>query len=101
MLGISLQTTINRMNGQCISNLISIPGPPGWPGSGTGLGNSEQARLMIRRYFSEFVAKCGQIAPVGRGEPFYVWNNRGNADRLIEEHARAIRNQMPEVHISP
>lgn len=70
-----LKATVNP---SCVSNVITVAGPPGW-------GNPEsndlgRARAIVESYFPEFVQKCSQTADGAmrtrlHGQPTYVFND--------------------------
>ena len=92
-----LDTVINRMNGTCYSNLVSIPGPPGWPV--LDHTNDRAAAELVQAYIPGFEAQCSQAGPVRSSS--YIWNARSSEGRPAEELARQMRNQMFQVQVSP
>jgi hypothetical protein len=92
-----LDTVINRMNGTCYSNLVSIPGPPGWPV--LDHTNDRAAAELVQAYIPGFEAQCSQAGPVRSSS--YIWNARSSEGRPGEELARQMRNQMFQVQVSP
>ncbi len=99
LMEVSVDTIINRMNGTCYSNLVTIPGPPGWPVFDHT--NDRKAAALVDAYKAGFLAQCGQAGPVRSGNFSYIWNARGSESRLAEEYARQQRNKMFQVQVSP
>lgn len=99
LLQVSVDAIINRMNGTCYSNLVTIPGPPGWPV--LDHTNDRKAAALVDAYKAGFLAQCGQAGPVRSGNFSYIWNARGSESRLADEFARQQRNQMFQVQVSP
>jgi hypothetical protein len=93
----TVDAIINGMNGNCYSNLVSIPGPPGWPL--LDHTNDHAAAEMVEAHMSGFKAQCSQAGPVDSTS--YVWNARGSEGRPAEEFARHQRNRMFKVQVSP
>jgi hypothetical protein len=98
MLLLSLDQIINNMNGSCYSNLVTIPGPPGWPV--LDHTNDQEAAELVAAYIPAFEAKCRQAGSF-RGSATYLWNARGVGNRLSDEFARQRRNKMFEVQVAP
>lgn len=97
VLLVSVDAIINRMNGTCYSNLITIQGPAGWPV--LDHTNDRKAAEMVAAYIPGFEAQCSQAGKTRTTS--YVWNARGSETRPSEEHSRQKRNQMFEVQVSP
>lgn len=74
---IPLRTVINRNNASCYSNIVSIPGPAGWPNPSTQQGGTNPARALVDAYIADFMAKCSAIAPLASSQPNFHWNLQG------------------------
>lgn len=62
---------------KCVSNIVSVPGPAGWP-----IGpNADQARALIEPYKQRFAAACGSGAD-GQGTQSisYQWNRESDGE---------------------
>lgn len=99
LMQVSVDAIINRLNGTCYSNLVTIPGPPGWPV--LDHTNDRKAAAMVDAYKAGFLAQCAQAGPVRSGNFSYVWNARGSESRPAEESARQQKNRMFQVQVSP
>lgn len=62
---------------KCVSSIVSIPGPAGWP---TG-PNADQARALIEPYKQAFATACGSGAD-GQGTQSisYQWNRESDGE---------------------
>lgn len=78
ILQIGLKTVINGRNASCYSNIVTIPGPPGWPDPSRQQEGTMPARALIEAYMPAFKAQCSAIAPLANGEPNYHWNLKGS-----------------------
>jgi hypothetical protein len=101
-----------RRNGHCYSNVITVPGPPGFQ-TGKGWGGSEtgavdKAIAMVKAYFDEFRQKCNQSVDGQRhmrveGTTLYDFNTLAEPDRVQRAYSRfkSFGGDMVEVQLAP
>lgn len=101
-----------RRNGHCYSNVITVPGPPGFQ-TGKGWGGSEtgavdKAITMVKAYFEEFRQKCNQSVDGQRhmrveGTTLYDFNTLAEPDRVQRAYSRfkSFGGDMVEVQLAP
>lgn len=88
ILQVGLRTVINGSNASCYSNIITVPGPPGWPDPTPQQRGTLPARALVEGYIDAFKAKCGAIAPLA-GSVDYQWNMKG-AEHISPEKTEAF-----------
>jgi hypothetical protein len=100
ILHVSLKTVINGVNATCYSNIITIPGPPGWPAMGNLPGGNMPARALIDQYKPGFEAKCREFGPLAGGGANFHWNEKGSEHISPQSmYEEGQRNRQPFVQL--
>lgn len=100
ILHIALKTVINGVNATCYSNIVTIPGPPGWPDTWNQPGGDSEARALIKAYMPAFESQCSAYGPLVGGGPQFNWNKKG-AEHISPESVAASgqRHGQPVVQL--
>lgn len=78
ILQIPLRAVINKVNATCYSNIVTIPGPAGWPDPSRQAGGDMPARALIERYMAGFMEQCKAFGPLASSTPNFHWNRKGS-----------------------
>ena len=93
---VGLNEVLNGQNGQCASQIIEIPAPPGWH---PGVNKVGSALAAVQPYRDRIKAACGQRYKLGRGEANIVWNDNMSIEEVRQAHARIRHDRQAFVDI--
>jgi hypothetical protein len=82
----------DTVNPTCYSNVITVPGPPGWGGTGfLPEGSAAQARQAVEDWKGRFLQACRSSGReiAGEGNFHWTWNESRDGDQQVDNaHAR-------------
>ena len=98
LLRAPLKQPINGKNAACFSNVVTIPGPPGW-GDMNDRNRHSRAMAMIDSYKAGFLSKCAGRAEL-ESNSISIFINEYHEDQPHKEHQRLRAYGFPEVRLN-